>query len=328
MSRIDAVLRSAGRLLVLGRFVRFSFVALAVVGVVLVVWRALSWLGLVAGGSWGLGWVWAWCVGLGLGLGVAWLVAWVGRPDRLAVARMLDDRGGLSERLSTAVWLESVGGGDGGESRAEGAWDAAAMRDAERASGRVEPRALVGVRVPRWWWSGVVLAGLFLAIGVVPGVGGGGGSVGVDGEIERAAEEAEDLVASARRELRESAAGSPEAREALERLEDPALESLRVEDPEAYRREALKRVSEAKLELESMASSPEAAADSAAREKLASMRVRTPLRDPDFERLARALQRGDFDAARAARGALEARIVGEIAPRDPPGKVRQSAHIA
>jgi hypothetical protein len=231
----------------------------------------------------------------------------------MGLARLIDERGGLRESLSTAVWIERSGEG---ASRL-GEWGGAAVRDAERVSERVSPRSLVGVRVPRGWWAAPVLAGLFFVVGVFPE--GGllatfrvGSGVDGTGQVEEAVQDTEAALEEARDELREAASGSPEARELLERLEDPTLEELKS-DPERYRREVMKRLSEARLGLEEMSEGAEASSVEAAKKKLMSMRVPASAQDPDMASLAKALQRGDLSAAQRALSALQEKLAsGEL----------------
>lgn len=314
MSRLDRVLGEAIRLVVLGRFVRALVVLVMVLAGGLLLVRVVQQM---LGSVW-VPWLVVWGVGVGLVVAVGWVWAWWGRPDRLGVARLIDERGSLRESLSTAVWIEGVrsGGGVAGEGEAGAGWDEAALRDAERVSGRVSPRALVGVRLPRRWWAGPVLVGLFFVVGVFPeggllGASRGEGGAG-DGVVEEVLADTDSTLERAREELREVSSGSPEARRALERLDDASLEALRG-DPEGYRREAMKRLSEARRALEEAGRDRAAMEAESVRERLMSLRTPGGSGDADFEAMSRALQRGDLLSAREALDRLRGRLeAGEL----------------
>ncbi len=317
MGRTGFVLARAERWVVIARFIIAAVWTLVATAAVLVIAhaaaRGFGWTpdwSVLALSGWSL--IATAAVLLALTASIAW--AWLGRPDRLAIARMLDDRGNLSEALSTAVWIQQAGdrGIDGDDDRS---WSNAAIHHAEGVSSRVEPRALVGVRVPRIW-PGLVAAPLlfFAALWIPLGAFTASPTSQSQSEIIQAeqSEDAEQAIEDARAELREALAGSPEAEAVLDALETGELDELRS-DPEAFRREAMKKLSEASLNLEEMANNADARSAEMVRDKLSSMRTPAGVQDQDMQRFAKSLQAGNLEAAMDALQKLQERLAaGEL----------------
>ncbi|MGP1347932.1 MAG: hypothetical protein ACTS3F_14845 [Phycisphaerales bacterium] len=174
--------------------------------------------------------------------------AWVTRPARDRLARILDERSALRETLSTALAVAAR----------PDPWSRAAVAHAEESSHRVVLRDNIPVRAPGWWYVPALLALACAGLGFTPRTNlldrlasASSEDEGVEGN-QAAIIEARADVERSTEELRKamSAVESPDLQQALEDLLAPDQD---MTDPSDIRRDALKKMTELQERLESLA---------------------------------------------------------------------------
>ena len=153
MPEIDQLLRRAALRVLLVRFMRAMVVAAGLGVGLLLLTRIGEWLLALP-----VDWLAAWAGVMGVSLlgAAGWAVLL--RPDRLTIAREVDERADLRESIGTALCV--IGGEDG--------WSRATVEQARGVSRRVVVRQLFPFTLHRSWLVPVVGAVLFLLIGFLP----------------------------------------------------------------------------------------------------------------------------------------------------------------
>lgn len=209
----------------------------------------------------------------------------VRRPERITVARLLDDRAGLRQALSTAVSIEMR----------DDAWSRATIAYADRAAARVIVRQVMPVRIPRVWMALPLVALLFIVSAWLPerdllALFRGSEKEVVDrGAILEAAVE----VQTAEEQIRSAfALVGVEALTQEEELADPTGEAR---SPQEMRLAALKKLTDAQDRLDALRNSERFQTMSRTTEMLSRL-DRQP--GDQIDALTRALRQGDFSKAR------------------------------
>ena len=283
MNEIRRVLREAERRLLLSGLLSTLVWALAaglgVLALVVIVDRAFAiaprWgviAGVVGGGA--------------LALGLVWAAA--RRVRGHAVARIVDERAGLRESLSTALCVE----------RETDAWSRAVVESAVERARRVVVRDAIPIRSPRHWPAPVITgAALLLAWFLMPPLDLRGALARKQEaeEAQRELNEARADVAQAEQKIREMM-----ARAGVEWSEDKPNEALdadlaKPKSAEDLRKDAIRKLTDAGEKLREKAEGEDA-------QKLDSLRdmmrqLRSPGEGPMTE-LSRQLARGNFEQAR------------------------------
>ena len=290
MQAVDAAVKRAATRLGSARFLGALAVALTVGGGAVVLARVgervLPWTA-----PWGT--VWAAAVGASVVAAAAW--AWVTRPSRLDVARLVDDRAGLREALSTAVWTGDASDG----------WSDAARAHAERVARGVDVgRALpIGAWAkPRVWPWPAALAVLFLLLGLSPRV-----DLLHRAEAAKPEKMAQAETVRAEAEVKEmtdrlNAALAKVGEDALPGPDSAAPESR---SPEDVARVAVKRLTEAQDRLDQLAQAQSAQAAEELQRKMETLKRPGP---GPLDAMARAMQQGDFAGAAAALAEVQKQV--------------------
>lgn len=292
MQDIRRVLQLAGRrLLVVGMLntvVWTLTVAIAVLVVVIVADRALG-LGL-GEATWRslpvLAWVSIAAVGVGIVAGVVW--AFVARKREAAVARVVDERAGLRESLSTALCVE----------RAEDPWSRAVVESAADKARRVVVKDAIPIEGPRSWPIPTATAALLiLAFFLMPPLDLRGKRAEA-----KAAEDARQEIEVAERDAREA---EDKMREILQRsgltLDEDMLDAdldadlAKPKTAETVRKDAIRKLTNLNEKLEKQLNSEEAKTLDAMKEM---MRRLTMPGQGELSEFAREMSRGNFDKAR------------------------------
>lgn len=283
MNEIHGVLRRAGARLLLSGLMRSLVFALSVLVGAAVVLRVVQQL-------FGLGVEWSALAPWGVGAAVAGAVVWavLRRPDRMEVARRVDEGADLREHLSTALSVADD----------RGPWARATVETAAARAKEVDVRRAVPVEPPRFWpvpvAMALVLAVLWLTLPTMD----------LFGRQSAQAEEAErDRV------LVEAVAQAEEAQrrvaELVSRLdvkpddddEDVAGRPMDRRDPEAVRRAAARQLTSLQDRLEQFRRGEDGRRSDALRESM--RQLRTP-GDGPLNDFARALAQGNFSEAAEA----------------------------
>ncbi len=287
MPEIDRMLRRAAARLLLVRLLQASVVALALGVGLLVVARLAERLFAIGGGQTDWGLAWAGVLGVGLLGAFAWVL--VTRPDRLGVAREVDERADLRESIGTALCV--MGREDG--------WSRATVEHARGVSRRVLVRQLFPLRAPRVWPAPIAGAVLFLVLGLLP-----------QADLLRflrtaeATQEQEAEIVSAQQEVE---AAEKRVKDALRDLGVDALDDPLEEDeelagassPEEVRRAKIKQLTTLSDRLSELEGSEEMAGIEELQSRMA--RLKQPDGGPgELDTMVKAMQRGDFQAASRA----------------------------
>lgn len=290
MHAVDAVMKRAATRLGASRFLGALAVALTCSGAAVVLARIgerlLPWTA-----PWDT--VWAFAIGASAVAAAAW--AWVTRPSRLDVARLVDDRAGLREALSTAVWARD--GSDG--------WSDAAKAHADRIARGVDVgRALpIGAWArPRAWPWPPVLAVVFLLLGLTPRV-----DLLHRAEAAKPEKTAQAETVRAEAEVKEM---TDRLNAALTKVGEDALPGPDTAAPEARTAEdvarvAVKRLTEAQDRLDQLAQAQSMQAAEELQRKMETLRRPGP---GPLDAMARAMQQGDFAGAAAALAEVQKQV--------------------
>lgn len=300
MDDIRSLIDAAARRLALVRLLRG--VHLGLVGVGLLAFLLV----LLAKSSPSVSLPWPWLAAAGaLAVFVAGIVALrSGRPSRLSVATLVDERLGLKERISTAVAVRE---------RSD-PFALAAVADAVATARDKRTREALGrgvpVKAPDASWLGpALLLAAGLAAWIVP-----------QGDLFRRQDPQNELIEAARieadaavREVERRIAEDPRLSEALGmRNEDlPGDEQIAPKElertPEEIRREAIKRMSELEKRLNEVLRGEEALKMDALKRELANLKPESN----DAQQLAEALRDGDFSEAKKALEELRKKAEGK-----------------
>lgn len=299
LHEIRDVLARAGRRFMVIRFFQALVVCLfaALIALVLVRGGQKIWLGAMP-------WTWLFVGAAGGAVVVAALWALFRRRSDLDVARVVDERAGLNESLSTAL---CVGGqGDG--------WSRNVVDDAQAKAKRVVMRDTVPIQGPGKW--PLVLGGLALLLAVwwVPAIP----------NPEREAEDARRV------ELEDARLEAKTAEDQVKALLDQVGVSMPEEglggepgkeldpnaemSPDDVRRSAIKKLTSVADELEKLTEGDKAAETKALEDAM--RRMRSPGPGPMSE-MGRAMADGDFGAAKKALDQIAAKMgEGGLSPED------------
>lgn len=288
MSDIERVIRQASRRLMLTDWLRTLVIVLAGVIALLILLRltqkfvpiSVPWPTAFAGAG-----------VLAVIVSGAW--SYLRRCKALAVAREIDERGGLRESLSTALYLQ-----DNAE-QADDPWSRLIVTTAQENARRVVVKDVIPVRTPSAWPAAAGAAIALAAVWWLPSRDITGLFAEREAEQQREAEvlEARAEVQQVNEEIERALA---EAGLELQLPDDELNEGLEVDptapiNPEDVRRTAIKRLTNLADQLEDITDSDEAAKVDAVRDAM--RRLRTPGPGPASE-MARAMARGDFAQAR------------------------------
>ncbi|MEM9560857.1 MAG: hypothetical protein AAF995_11160 [Planctomycetota bacterium] len=283
MSDIERVLRQASRRLMLTDWLRTLVVVLAGVIALLVLLR-LTQKFVPMDIRWDLAFA-----GAGVfALGASALWTFIRRRKALAVARELDERGGLRESLSTALAVE----------QADDPWSKLIVRTAQERARRVVVRDVIPVRTPAAWPAALGAAVALAAVWWLPQRDVTGLFAQREAEQEREVEvqQARAEVEEAQEELRQALADAGLELElpGEDFSEGDQIDPTAPTSPEEIRRSAIKRLTNLADQLEDVTKSDEAAQVEAVRDAM--RRLRTPSPGPASE-MARAMAQGDFAKA-------------------------------
>lgn len=296
MTEINKVLRRATGRLLLERVLRGLVLGLLVASCAVVAARlGERFL------AYTLDWEIAWALAGAAGVLFALVWAFLTRQNRLAVARVVDERAGLKEAISTALCVESSGD----------AWSRAALDHAQEVSRRVVIRDVVPVRAPRGWFAPLVAVGVFFALGLVPQ----SDLLGLSAERKQEEERQQEVL---RAEVQ-----SQEAQEILAKVdslldvgdgagaEEPAEpEVAQLTDPMEIRRDAMAKLTSAQERLDKLQNGQESQTLDAMKGLMEQLKQPGP---GPLDQMSKALQQGDFEQARQQLGELAEKIAqGEM----------------
>lgn len=249
--------------------------------------------------------------------GVAW--ALVAQKRELAVARILDERAGLRESLSTALCVE----------RAEDAWSRAVVESASEKARRVVVRDAIPIEGPRSWPIPTAAAALLLiTFFLMPDFDLRGKAAAA-----KAAEQAKQEIITAEMEAKEA---EREIREIMERtglkledeMPDPELEAdiQKPQTPEQIRKEAIRQLTSLNEQLQKKQESDEAKAFDAMKDLM--RQLRSP-GEGELTEFSRELARGDFQKARQSLEKLAEKLSsGEMSPQESEQLAKQMQNLA
>ena len=281
MTTLDRVLRRAGARLFLLRLIRTMVVCATIAVAALVVLRSVERL-LAFPMDWQLAWI------ISLSAAAVGAITWtvVTRPDRLGVARTVDEDGELRETLSTAMCVRDR----------DDAWSKAAVGAAEETAQRVVVRRVFPLAMPRLWPAPILGVGVFLLLGVLPSADllNRLASADQDRENQQAIEQANTKVQEIEEELEDSISKIDDEKLAAE-LE--ALEKPDAHTPEDITRAAMKKLTAMKDRLAELRSDPNNQMLDRLRKQMEMLRAPNSL---ELGTLAQALQQGDFSKANEA----------------------------
>lgn len=300
MDPVRTVVRRAARRLFLGRFFDALLAALAG-GVVLAA------LALVAERAFAFGTPWRW-VAIGLGAAaVIGSIAWAAwrRPREVEVAQRVDERGGLREALSTALYVERDGD----------SWSAATVDHARRMAQGVDVSRLFPARTPdRWWWPVASAALLVILILSVPQGDVMGWLAKRNEEKKQDAElqQAKTEVKAQEQELQEAIAKIDD-----DKLREAAGEAASPDKPQSaedVKREAIRKLTSVQDRLKELRAGEKGQKLDAIARKMAQLKQPGP---GPLEKATQALQRGDFRQAAEELQSLADRLAsGEMSEPD------------
>jgi len=275
---IHSAIRRAALRLALMRLLRASVICLTLAAVA---------LGAALLGERLLGLSVDWRASLGTALAVAVLAAliWtiVRRPDAMTVARLLDERAGTRDALSTALAVSNQPDG----------WSERARVWARDAATKIRSAQAVPIRAPRLWPAPLVATALLGAMWLfMPQVD----LFGVRAEAKQEAAKAEELRAV----QVELAKQEEELKTLFEAIDAPELteqltETATPKTAEEAKREAIKRLTTLKDRLEALRQGEKGLAAKSLEESM--KRLRRPGEGP-LDEMAKKLQAGDFEGAR------------------------------
>jgi hypothetical protein len=229
------------------------------------------------------------------------------RPGRdpVSVAVAIDQRLGLKERFATAVEVAQRDDPFAVAALADAAKTAQAPGMARRVRRAFRPGPPTG-----WWLTPLVIVVLVVTWVFVPQ----GNLFAVETEdsaaLRTATERSDDELEAIIEAIEENPMLAEEMAELLAEMRgdlDGLDPNEQPRSPKDIRREAIRKASQMQERLEEMLSGDEAAMDNALRANLEGLKAPDG-GDPDAESLAKALEKGDFSAAKAALERLARKI--------------------
>jgi hypothetical protein len=277
MTDIDRLLRRAAYRLFVADSIRLTAITLTVLFALLIV-------ALLGARTLGFALPWKAIIGTGLAVSVlvALLAAVVLRARGVRLARIVDDRAGLRETISTAMCVADR----------DDAWSATVVETARERARRVVIRDAFPVRAPSLWPVPVASALAFTILIAIPWNLDLMGRLATLREAER---EQEELV----RVKAEVKATEDRLSESLKRAgvtleKDNAFELPETENPRELQQNTMRRLTELKDHLTSMRKGEKAEQMKAVQDQM--RRVKLPGQGP-LDDLGRAMTRGDFSKA-------------------------------
>lgn len=323
MQDIRRVLQAAARRLLLVRlFDSWAWtVTLAIAAMVLVIvadralalglgetrWRSMPMLAWVGIGS----------LGLALLAGAVWSL--VTRPREAGVARVVDERAGLRESLSTALCVE----------RETDPWSKAVVESASDKARRVIVRDAIPIEGPSAWRvPTVAIVVLILAFFLMPQLDLRGkraearAAADARQEIEAAVQDAKDTEAQIREIMQRTGLGEEEE------VPDAELDAelTKPKTPEEIRKEAIRKLTDLHEKLGQQMQSEEAKSLEAVKDM---MRRLTMPGQGELTEFARQLSRGNFDKARQELESLNQKLQnGELSEEQKEQLQKQMQNLA
>ncbi len=323
MQDIRRVLQRAGRrLLVVRLFESWAWTitfAIAAVVLVIVVDRALA-LGL-GESSWRsmptMAWVGIGSLVLALGAGAVWSL--LTRLREAGVARVVDERAGLRESLSTALCVE----------RESDPWSRAVVESASDKAKRVVVRDAIPIDGPRAWRvpTGAIVV-LILTFFLMPPLDLRGKRADAQAaaearqEIEAAVQDARDTEVQIREIMLRTGLGEDE------NVSDAELDAdlTKPKTPEDIRKQAIRKLTDLNEKLGKQMQSDEAKSLEAVKDLM--RRLTTPGQG-ELSEFARQLSRGNFDKARQELESLNQKLQnGELSEEQKEKLTEQMKNLA
>jgi len=264
-------------------------------------------------------WWTAW--GLAIGVAVVGSAAWtvIRRHDRLAVARELDERAGLKETISTAMFVQEQ----------NDPWSRASVDRAREVSRRVVVRQAFPFSVPRVWPAPILGVGIFFLLGLIPRAD----LLQMLAKSE-AKQETQRQVEQAKAEVQ---AADKKLEELLAKIDQDALKNEELDaneptepptTPDEIRREAIKKLTTLQDRLNDINQGEKMAAFRELTDRLEQLREpRNPL--PQISAMVRNLQLGNFKQAQEELAKLEDQLKsGQLTPEQREQLAKQLEELA
>lgn len=284
MDPIRHVIARASKRLILAGWLRCAVVTLTVVIGLAVLARGVQKIAPL----FSIEWTWVLPAGLALAVLTALAWAWARRAREAEIARILDERSGLRESLSTALCVEEQGG----------AWSRAVVEDANAKARRVVLRDAAPIAAPGNSWWPVAACAALLAVWWLP-------VRDLTGMLAR-----KEAAQAERREVLEVAAAVDDTRKRIDEIlsqagvevQDEGAEEdlfnpteLEQISPEEMQRAAIKELTELSDTLENKRNGEEGMTFDAIKDAM--KRLESPEPGPATE-MSRAMARGDFAEAK------------------------------
>jgi hypothetical protein len=317
MTSLDRTLSQASRRLLIVRCIPAMLGGLVIALLALAGLRIAEKAFAFGGLDWGLAWSLA--VAGGVVFGAVWVL--VTRHDRAAVAHLLDERLGLKTTIATALWARTR----------EDDWSRASVAQGEDVARRAVVRDAIPARTPRWWPVVPTLAAAVLLTGFLPQTDLMA-LIDTASEEEAGAEAVEAQMIEVKAAVDESDAAVSEAlkemgaEDLLKELE--AANEEKPQTPEELQKAQMRKLTTLSDKLEEMAEKGDLAAAKAMEDL--SKRLRQPAGEQsEVTKLAQAMQRGDFEAARRALNELlEQARNGELSAEQQEALAKQLEDLA
>lgn len=285
MQDIRRVLQAAaGRLFVVGMLHTLLWSLTLAMGVLVVLVAADRSLTLE------LPWMWVYLGALGAALAGGLLWAGLTRKREAAVARIVDERAGLRESLSTALCVEHE----------DDPWSRAVVESASEKARRVIVRDTIPIEAPRSWKLPTATAAVLLVTWfLMPPLDlrGAQAAQAKAREAEQAVKDAQAQAIEAQKQIREILARTGVKME--DETPDPQLEAdiKKPETPEQIRKDAIRKLTNLTEQLQKKQESEEAKALEAMKDMMRQLRAPG---EGELTEFSRELSRGNFDKARQA----------------------------
>jgi hypothetical protein len=235
-------------------------------------------------------------------LAVSGLIAVLRRRRTLAVARELDERAGLKEALSTALYVERV----------DDPWCRAVVQDARGVAAKVKVGLAIPMEAPRLW-PAPVLTGLALVLAwyAIPASWDPFGHNAKKTAEVRKVQEVQAVKADIQtkqdklKELLAKAKGPEFVEDQTQNADEKKAE---MQDPDALRRAAVKKLTDIAEKLEAQKEGEKAAQIEAVKEAM--RQLKQPGQGP-LNEFTRQLARGDFNKAQEQLNELAKQLAGD-----------------
>jgi hypothetical protein len=294
MDQVRRVVSLASRRLLINDFLQRASIALAI-GIALIILARIAERVLGLSEAFAGRWTTIFGVVASVALLAAFIASYVTRKRTIAVAQEVDERAGLRESLSTALYMEQAA------STGADPWAKAMVETAATTAARVSVPVIVPIQGPRAWPAPFLaaLAGLVVWY-AVPKYD----LLKREAKAQAAKQQQQELVtvkaevAQAKDKLKEMLArATPELLEGLSDPQGNEQGKIDENDPEAVRRAAVRELTELTQRLDDAKLSEKALASEALREQLE--QLKTPGPGP-LDQFSRSLAKGDFSAAKDA----------------------------